>query len=114
MVHVQETLLGLRLMDESLTRTQTIGTSDSQIAPRNPNRAELILVNRSGNVIDVGPIDGITSDEGFRVAPNGGSLTVLVQEDGELVQREWHAVAGAAGSSLEVFGLVVQDIGGGA
>jgi len=47
MPHVTELLLGVETVEEQIDRKQTVSSTGDRIAPANPDRTHLIIVNPS-------------------------------------------------------------------
>lgn len=82
----------------------TIGVTEARIAPNNPRRVQLHVVNNgtsnvyysfigSGQPVVIGSSDFI---------PPGGFITWLAIEDGETVGYELHGISNNAGNLLDV------------
>lgn len=110
MTHLMEQLFGVEDTEIGpADRSQTVGTSPSKLLDKNPNRVQITFANRSSSRIDVAPDPELASGEGIPLQAGGGTLTVLISEDGVLPMLEWHAVAGAASSSIEIIDVVVDQ-----
>jgi len=70
-----------------------------------PNRTAFLLVNQGGFIVFAAPA-GIGLDprsgQGVRVDPNGGSLALLWEEDGEMVSWEWLATASGGNTAVSI------------
>lgn len=79
-----------------------VGTSIVQVLRQNPNRLAAVIINLSANAVYVSP-DGITSaTHGISLSPSGGALTLLWNEDFDMVGYEWNAIAAVAASDVFV------------
>jgi len=94
-----------RLVENPLVTS--VGTSAVQIARNNPDRFAIIIVNLSTNIIYVAFDSEVSSTKGIRLGANGGSYTLLAEEDLELTAHEIWAIATAADSAIYVAEVVV-------
>jgi hypothetical protein len=78
----------------------TAGTTQSTIAPADPERVVLSIVNLSSGVAYVALSPAVSATRGIALAANGGSITITADDDGELVTRAWYALATLASSPL--------------
>jgi len=85
----------------------SVGTTAVVIAKNNPRRLSLVVINLSANTLYVRPQGIPTSSAGILLSPNGGSLSVSVDEDMHLASLEWQAVASGAGSAIYVTGAQI-------
>lgn len=82
----------------------TVGLAATRIAPFDPERVQLTLINLSVNEMFVLPGSDVSTTKGIRIGPNGGGVSFNVDQDGWLPCEEYHAVATAAGSAVLVVG----------
>lgn len=85
----------------------TVGTSVVRLAPNNPNRIELILTNYGQAVVALVLSNAGTATTGIAIAPNGGTATLLVTEDGELTFQEIFGVSAAANNAVHVVEIIL-------
>ncbi len=85
--------------------TASVGVTVVRIAPADSNRLGLLIVNLSAGAVFVKPRRDVASTSGIRLAPNGGSLTLVWREDFHVVGLDWFAVAELAASSIMVLGV---------
>lgn len=88
--------------------TGTVGTSVVKVAGNNPNRFALAVINLGTAAVFVAPDRAVSAARGFRLDPNGGSLSLLWRDDGHLVGWEWFAVSGTAGQDVFVIESVAR------
>jgi len=88
--------------------TDTVGTTVTQIVKNNPDRLALIITNLSANNVYIGWFRDVSANKGVFLAPNGGQVVFLADEDLELVGYEFFAVATAAASKIFVFELIAR------
>ena len=80
----------------------TVGVAATLWARNNPPRIELHFINLGANTAYISPTADVTATNGIPVAPNGGNVTLLEEEDGELVRVEWFGIAPAGAVSIFV------------
>ena len=83
-------------------KTESIGTTSSEVIGNDPERVSILLVNLSGNTMYIGLEAGVSSTNGILLAANGGSYQVDVEEDLLFPIRAHHAIAAGASSTLYV------------
>ena len=86
-------------------RPVTVGTTATKIANNNPDRVELLIVNLSDNRGFLGFDRQVGPTRGVPVEASGGFVSFCIEEDGETVGYEMHAinqVAAGAWYILEV------------
>lgn len=88
--------------------TATVGTSVVRIAPNNPNRFALLIVNLSAVAVYVKPANDVSASSGVRLAPNGGTFGLSWRDDLHLVGWDYYAIADAAASSILVMEVVAR------
>jgi len=92
MPRVSELLLGVETVEEQIDRKQSVGPTGDRIAPANPDRIQLVVVNPSTTDVTLDTRPDVTPGEGFVVPRENGTVTVTMTEDGTLPTREFHAV----------------------
>jgi hypothetical protein len=70
-----------------------LNSQSSQLFKQNPNRLAWILVNLSTTDVFVTPLFRATATRGIRVPSNGGFMSLLADEDLDMVGYEWFAIA---------------------
>lgn len=80
----------------------------TKILPNNPNRLAWIILNLSGNNIFIAPDLKVGSDHGILLTPNGGSATMIYEEDFEATCWEMFGVAAADNSDIFVLETVID------
>lgn len=74
-----------------------------KILPNNPNRLAWIITNLSGNNVFIALDMGVGADHGILLTPNGGSATMIYEEDFEATC--WEVFVVAAADNSDVFAL---------
>jgi len=69
----------------------------------NPKRFALTITNVGTGQVTLGFDSSVTAGNGIPLAPSGGTLSLDVDEDGELVTYDIFAIAAAAGNNLLVW-----------
>jgi len=100
MGRLSDLLLGVSTEREGLYRLQTVGTGGARLAPSNPNRVNLVLINQGGNDAFVLDDPTVAANEGFLLASDGGVLTLQTDTDGDLTTQEFHAVTDAGTTDI--------------
>ena len=85
-----------------------VGTTAVQIAPNDPKRLGITVVNLSSSTLYVAFSNLVSSDRGILLTQNGGSLNLVPEHDFDLVGWEMWAVAGAANSQIYVVEVVLR------
>lgn len=86
--------------------TATLGTTAAVVLPNNPKRLAALIVNLSLNAVFLKPLGPPSATSGVRLAPSGGTFSLIWSEDFHLVGYEWQGVADAAGSAILTIELV--------
>lgn len=79
-----------------------------QIAPNNPRRLALTIVNLSANVCWVGLSNQVGAANGIWLTGNGGSVTLKWDTDFEMTANEWWSVSVAGGDQLHVMEQMIE------
>jgi len=103
--------LGVRTTPFVNRAASSIGTTAGQTFRQDPSRVAFLFVNLSLNRIYLTPAGVPSSTNGIRVEPNGGSLAVLWEEDGEMVAWEWRGIADGAASSFFALEAIIAPEG---
>jgi hypothetical protein len=72
----------------------------------NPNRLGLVFVNTGGNNVYLAPSRDVSVGQGILLTANGGSMSMNILEDFELVNMEWFGIADGAASTCYVVEVV--------
>src|SRR5258708_20852169 len=84
----------------------SITTTPSRLAINNPDRVELVIVNRGTDVIAFDLSRTVTMTTGIAIAP-GQSAILVPDEDGEMSGYEWWAVANSGVQTLYMLEVIV-------
>jgi hypothetical protein len=91
--------LGVNVETRGSTAGSTIGATAAQVLKQDGRRIGFLFVNLSAVDMWVTPVGVPSSTNGIYVGPNGGNISLLSLEDGEVTAWEWLGVAAAAGAS---------------
>jgi len=108
MPHVTELLLGVETVEEQIDRTQSVTSTSTRIAPANPDRIQLVIINPSSTDVTVDTQPSVSTDEGFVVPKSNGSIAVTMTEDGTLTTREFHAIVPSGSVDVVTIGEEVD------
>lgn len=86
--------------------TSSIGINAERVVPSNPNRLALTVINLSANTIYLGFDNRVSSINGIYVAPNGGGISLIYDEDFEMVGYEIWGIATGTNSSIKVIEVI--------
>lgn len=95
----QKTYGGLASFQESLP---AVGLTRVQVLGNNPERASIVFVNPSADFITITPSTLIASGSGIRIAPNGGFISMTLENDVPLPAMAWYCVGDAAALSVYI------------
>jgi hypothetical protein len=74
----------------------------TQICVNNPDRVELIILNLSATNCAVGLTSAVTVAAGIMLAANGGQLSFMIPDDGDLPGRALWAIATAGNPNIYI------------
>jgi hypothetical protein len=77
-----------------------VGVAALRVFRNNPRRLAAVIVNLSANAMYLALTPTVAATLGIYLAPNGGSITMSLDSDFELVTREWWVIAAGAASAL--------------
>lgn len=80
----------------------------TRILPNNPNRLAWIILNLSANNVYIALDIGVGADHGILLTPNGGSATMIYEEDFEATCWEVFGVAAADNSDIFALETVID------
>jgi len=78
------------------------GVAALQFLRRNGNRVGFTIVNLSVNNVYLGFAPDVGAANGILLDPAGGQVSLWIEEDGELTQKEVWLLAAAAASAVYV------------
>lgn len=84
-------------------------TTVSQLVARNDSsRLALSFVNLGQQVVNIRNIVAPSAALGFAIGPNGGSLTLIWDEDFNMVGHDWFALTPSGTSTLFVQEVLIE------
>lgn len=86
----------------------TAGTSGSVVLRSDPNRFGFTIINLGTAAVFVSPSRELSTTTGIRLAPSGGSLTLVWSDDLDLVSVEWWCISGSAGQTVYTLEVVAR------
>jgi len=106
--HISELLLGIETVEEQIDRVQSVEATSTRIAPANPDRIQLVIINPSGTDVTVDTQPSVSTGEAFIVPKSNGSITFSMTEDGTLPTREFHAIVPSGSVDVVTIGEEVD------
>ncbi len=88
-------------------------TTVGLILRNDSSRLAATITNLGTNPVFMTPDGAPSTTRGVRIGPNGGSVTLLWDEDFNTVGMEWQGVTDAGTSDLFVLEILVEPGGGG-
>jgi len=92
---------GIGIRPESVPATQAITTTEKQVLKANPDRVSLTFLNLGAEVAYVHISNKVSSALGLYLDKSGGSISMTLEYEGELVCSEWW-VEGAGATNVYV------------
>lgn len=89
--------------------TAVVGTVETVIAPVNPNRAAMTVVNNSDQSVYGSFNPGVGSTQGFTIPPNGGSVTLDLEYDGQGIAKPIYGVVTTGTSQITIIETVYLE-----
>jgi len=87
-----------------------VGVAAIPVARNNPDRLAFVMINLSANIVYISPLPGVLATAGIRLDPNGGLISMVWDEDFELVSHEWYGIATAAASAIFVSEVIGETV----
>lgn len=84
-----------------------LATAVTTLAKNNPDRLMLVVVNVDDTDLYIGCWPDVTATKGIFLAKSGGSVSLVADEDGEMVGYEWFTYNSAA-AAKNVFVLEME------
>lgn len=88
-----EKKFGVKTRSYPITSPVSCALTVTSILPNNPDRLAYTLVNLGTTAMYVAWDRGVLATHGIYVAPNGGTFSMVADEDGELVGYELFGIA---------------------
>ncbi len=99
---------GVRTRSNDNPVTTAMTTTSQLIARNDSSRLALSIVNLGQQVVNVRNKDAPSATLGFAVGPNGGSLTLVWDEDFNMVGHDWFGLTPSGTSTLFVQEVLVE------
>ena len=80
-----------------------IGTTATRIVANNPRRMQVMMVNVGSSPVYIGFDAAVSTSADIPLSGGGGSLTLLIDEDGELTTYDVYGIAAAGGNNVLVW-----------
>jgi hypothetical protein len=87
-----------------------VGVVASVVLRQNPNRLGAVITNLSANTVYLAPDGSVSATHGVRLGPSGGTVSLIWNEDFQLVGLEWFALATGAASDLYAQEVVTEAV----
>ena len=78
----------------------SVGTTALEVLQNNPNRLGGIISNLSVNTMYLGLTNRVSATNGVRISPNGGRVSLIWDEDFQMVGWAWWVIATSGSSAL--------------
>lgn len=78
----------------------------TNILPNNPERAVLYMLNLSASTLYAAPTSRVQTNSGIALPPNGGSMSLVVTEDFQLVSSTWWVIGPAGPNDIYFLEMV--------
>ena len=91
-----------RSVDNPIIDPGIAGVAPLQFLRRNGNRVGFTVVNLSVNNVYLGFGADVAADNGILLDPGGGVVSLWIETDGELTQKEVWLLAAGVGSAIYV------------
>lgn len=88
----------------------SVGAAVVTVLKQDPSRVQFLFVNLGANTIFLAPLGTPSANNGILVAPNGGSVVLNWEEDGEVVGWEWQAVAPVGNSAIMCLETILERV----
>lgn len=85
------------------SESEDVVTSTTTAAPllgNDPDAMMLTIVNLGSNAAYLGLDARVSATRGLYLAPNGGAISMIVDEDGTLPCRNWHVVSPSGNTAI--------------
>lgn len=103
-----ERQFGIKTIHAVNPEVDQVAITLTKILSYNPRRASFVLINLGANFISVAPDPGVLLTRGIYLVPNGGTLSMVWNEDFELPTFEWYAIADTA--PCDIYALEVLTL----
>jgi len=87
---------------QAAQKTVSLGDAAAEVAPNNPDRLGLLIVNLSANSVYLALDNSVAATKGILLVPTGGSATFSIEDDFQMVGWAIWGIATGADSPLYV------------
>lgn len=102
-----ESFYGIRTLDHLNREVASVEITVTKILANDPGRISFVITNNGTSIIYILPRNNVSPTLGIAVAPNGGAVATDYTTDGEMVCREWWAIAVGASSAVTIMETVI-------
>ena len=102
---------GLLKRPKDVERTVNVSTTPTKVLDVDGDRLFVIIVNLGPYHAYLAPTGAVSTTLGIKISAQGGNMTLDVDEDGDLVVREWYAVAETGTTTLYVLEIRGEHLG---
>jgi len=99
---------GIKTQPRVNSLTNSVGTTVTQILGNNPNRVSWLIVNLAAQGIYIGFDRTVSSTKGVYLPPNGGSASMVFDEDFHTVSYEVFGISTAV-SPVYVLEIIIVE-----
>lgn len=103
-----EAQFGIKTVHSVNPEVDQVAITLTKIMSYNPRRASFVLVNLGANFITVAPDSNVSLTRGIYLVPNGGTLSMIWNEDFELPTFEWYAIADTAACDIYILEVLTK------
>ena len=101
-----ESQFGVKTSYEINPITGTALTTVTKVLNINPNRLAFIVMNMGASAVYLSPSNTVAVGNGIIILPGGGGVTLVWNEDFNMVGLDWYAIADGANSDIYVMEIV--------
>lgn len=102
------------LLDRFKIKTRTVvnplvaavGVAAIPVLLNHPDRVGFVFINLSANIIYISPLPTVLATAGISIPANGGGISLVWDEDFELVSHEWFGIATGAASAVFIAEII--------
>lgn len=102
------------LLDRFKVKTETlvnhlvaaVGVAAIPVLLNHPDRLGFVMINLSANIVYISPLPTVLATAGIMLAANGGAVSMVWDEDFELVSHEWYGIATGAASAVFITEII--------
>lgn len=102
LVYLQDRFKGVLAHNEE---EYTVGTAVIEVAHADAERVSLTFVNLGATTLYISPSVNVSATHGMRLAANGGTVSMNVEDDALLPALNWRSMGSAGGGALFVLSV---------